>query len=297
MPGAAFHITARTQGKEPWFEERLRGTIERHIVEGVTSSDAMLLAHAVMHNHFHIVLRQGMRPLGWIMQPIMRRVALLIQRAIGVEGHVFERRYRSVACENADHLRRAIVYTHLNPQRAGICDHESYAWTSAHAYTQSRAGNGLCDVAITFSLRLFATEPSTSVDQLRACYKDYLAWRIDKDKHELAGTVCMTCEPVMTAGDLHFQQSFCSIPEPNGRPTKDLRDKAEEILVKIDSAIDLNSLRRKRVGRRNSSTRRELIAGLLQSRYPGRSISNFFRVSDSAVSRIASQMRYAPLEK
>lgn len=131
MPGIAFHITARTQGKEPWFRDALRSRIEHILVEGVATSDAIRLSHTVMPNHFHLVIRQSARPLGWIMQPIMRRIAVAVQRTYGVEGHVFERSYRSLACESADHLRRAVAYTHLNPQRAGLCrSPEEYAWSS-----------------------------------------------------------------------------------------------------------------------------------------------------------------------
>jgi putative transposase len=295
-PGTAFHITARTQGKQPWFEEKIRSTIERHIVEGVTSSDAMLMARVVMPNHFHIVLRQGTRPLGWIMQPIMRRIALLVQRAVGVEGHVFERRFRSVACENADHLRRAIIYTHLNPRRAGLCTDDSYEWTSARSYAANASSGASCDVAIALALRLFAASPDDSIDQLWAYYQRYLQWRLEKDAHDRAGTLCYVPEPVLSAGDAHFLRSFCSLPVPSGRPTKDLRDKAIELLPNIDPVVTLDSLRRKSVKRSISVVRSQLIASLLQARYTGRCIADFFRISDSAVSKIASRMRYAQIQ-
>src|SRR5687767_3318846 len=89
--GGVFHITARTQGKRPWFTQRLRGVVVEIIVKGVALSDAKLLAYAVMPNHFHMVVVQGGMTLGTVMQPIMRRIALLIQRSRKCSGHVFER--------------------------------------------------------------------------------------------------------------------------------------------------------------------------------------------------------------
>ncbi len=292
MPGVAFHITARTQGREFWFDEVLRPHVERHVVEGVTSSDARLLAYVVMPNHFHIVLRQGTRPLGWIMQPVMRRIALAVQRRFGVEGHVFERRFRSLECRDADHLRRAIIYTHLNPARAGL-DPESYRWSSAVLYEREVSNQEICDVAVTFALRLFADAPSDSELQLRACYVRYLAWRRNKDSHDLAGTVCPAKEPRMIAGNAHFMASFCAIPANIGRPVADLRDKANELMIRISDGISIDALRRPTLPRALCAVRRQLIAALLELRYPGRDIANFLRVSDSSVSRISTWMRYA----
>jgi REP element-mobilizing transposase RayT len=290
----AFHITARTQGKQPWFPEPIRTQIEQHIRDGVQSSDASLLAHAVMPNHFHIVLRQGMRPLGWIMQPIMRRIALLVQRRFALDGHVFERRFRSTNCRDADHLRRAIVYTNLNPQRAGICDAEAYQWSSAVLYGGAASGDE-CDVAITSALRLFAGEPNMSEVQLRACYRRYVAWRLEKDAHDSCGARIATLEPLTPAGDAFFLQHFCAIPAMNSRPTADLRDRAMQLLGSISNSMSVDLLRRRRLNRHCTDIRRQLIAGLLQHRYRVVDIANFLRISDSAVSRIAIQMRYGLL--
>ncbi len=294
LPGAAFHLTARTQGKQPWFEENLRTTIERHIVEGVTSSDARLLAYIVMPNHFHIVLRQGMRPLGWVMQPIMRRIALAVQRRYQLQGHVFERRYRSITCGDADYLRRAIVYTHLNAKRAGLSD--AYRWSSAALYEQ-KAPNDTCDVAVTFALRLFADAPDDSELQLRAAYARYVAWRSARDEAKSAGAAHNELEPICAAGNAHFMKSFCAIPALNAAPTADLRDKARDLLLGIDGDVAIHELRSSRLTHEKSRIRRELIAALLQHRYPTGKIANFLRVSDSTVSRVATGMRYADLER
>jgi REP element-mobilizing transposase RayT len=294
MPGVAFHITARTQGKAPLFDERLRTTIEQHIREGVNSSDALLLAHVVMPNHFHIVLRQGMHSLGWIMQPIMRRTALLVQRAHVMKGHVFERRFRSLACENADHLRRAIVYTHLNPRRARLCSTDAdYAWSSGHLYRRKSKQLDVCDVAVNLTLQMFGKHPSDSHDDLQRAYCEYLEWRIEKDRHDEEGTVCPTREPLMPAGDAHFLRSFCALPPTNGRPSRDLRDYAIKLLSAIDEQLSIDSLRKRNLPRNLSAARRELIAGLLQARYKGCDIANFLRTADSTVSRVAIAMRYA----
>ena len=120
-PGTIFHLTSRTHRHEEWFDPGLRTTIVELIHRMVARTDAQLLAYAVMPNHLHIVLRQGRMELAQVMQPLMRRVALQVQRQHGFEGSVVERRFRDTACTTPDHVRMAIVYTHLNPWRAGLC--------------------------------------------------------------------------------------------------------------------------------------------------------------------------------
>jgi REP element-mobilizing transposase RayT len=293
MPGVAFHVTARTQGRHPYFDERLRDDVAQYIRDGLASSDAHLLAHAVMPNHFHIVLRQGTRPLGWIMQPIMRRTSLLMQRAHGLKGHTFERRFRSHACSNADHLRRAITYTHLNPIRAGLCKH-TYAWSSARLFERN-SHPGDCAVAVTFALRLFALGARDTEEEMRDNYARFVVWRVLKDEHDAAGTICSAPEPQFAAGDAYFARTFCALPRPDGVIRRDLRDSAIDLLRRSSVDVSLDELRVQRLPRSLTNLRRKLIAGLLELRHPGRDIANFFRISDTAVSRIAIEIRYSKM--
>lgn len=292
MPGIAFHITARTQGREPWFREALLSHVEHLLVEGVATSDAMRLSHAVMPNHFHLVIRQSSRPLGWIMQPIMRRIAIAVQNKYGVEGHVFERSYRTRACENVDHLRRAVVYTHLNAPRAHLCRRpEEYAWSSHTRFLIDDGGGG-CGIEVLHTLKLFGHRANASRTELRANYLRYVQWRIEKDEHDEAGIPFATPEPEMAAGDRHFTDSFCALPPQTRPPLRDLRDKALDLLEQIDDNSCIEDLRRRHLPRSLSEIRDQLIAGLLQAGYRGKSIADFLRLSDSKVSQIAIKMRY-----
>ena len=291
--GVAFHLTARTQGRQPWFDDRIRDDVANIIKEGIAASDARLLAWAVMPNHFHLVLQHGARPLGWIMQPIMRRVSLKVQRAHGIEGHVFERRFRSYPCADASYLRNAIVYTNLNPKRAGLCsDGASYKWCSYSAFMTTILRSDSPEALID-ALRLFATTPRAEPEQIIADYQSYVAWRIEKDRCDDVDELCMTAEPKSAGGDAFFAQRFCSLPGTIIRPTRDLRDRAREVLAEIEPAMSLSDLHGARLPRSLRAIRRQLVASLLQAGYRGRSIATFLRVSDSAVSQVASQMRYA----
>src|SRR6266511_765859 len=79
-PGWAFHVTARTQGRVGWFKEpAVCDTIARYICEAAASSTTRLLAYAVMPNHLHMIVRQGSQPLGWMVQRVLQRTALLVR--------------------------------------------------------------------------------------------------------------------------------------------------------------------------------------------------------------------------
>jgi putative transposase len=292
MPGIAFHITARTQGRERWFTDEIKPEIERIITTGVTSSKALFLAHCVMDNHFHIVLRQGAQTLGWIMQPIMRRISLLVQRVAGVEGHVFERRFRSHPCENADYLRRAIVYTNLNATRAQLCgDPTEYAWTS-HTDLFIDEDCSVRGIQVMHTLNLFAQGQTNARADLRGSYLRYVDWRLKKDEHDAAAIPYDVPEPRTDAGDVFFATSFCALPPLVRRPQGDLRDKATEILARIDSGCSMDTLRYGRLNRHKMEVRRQLISALLQLDYAQCSIADFLRVSASTVSLLATRMRY-----
>jgi hypothetical protein len=223
----------------------------------------------------------------------MRRIALVVQRRFKIEGHVFERRFRSIECRDADHLRRAIVYTHLNPERAGL-ESESYRWSSAMLYEGTSDEH--CAVAVASALRLFSGAPDATEMQLRACYARYMKWRRTKDATDKVGGICSEAEPTCAVGDAHFMESFCALPAANGRSSADLRDKAIELLRQIAPHQNVDILRRPRLPASFGAQRRELIAGLLQAGYAGHAIANFLRISDSAVSRIATVLRYSSLK-
>ena len=293
LPGAAFHITARTQGKALWFTEQVRDSIEEIIIEGVASSDALLLAQTVMPNHFHIVLKQGMRPLGWVMQPVMRRIALLVQRSLGVEDHVFGAPFWSRACNSSVYLRRAIVYTNINARRAGLCIGElDYPWSTHNHFC---AGTTYSQCELKLALPLFANIVNSSPEELSAQYVKHVEWRQEKDRCKAAGVLFLEPEPSAIAGDAYFTAHFLVHTLQPARiavTTADLRDCAIGIWKTISDA-DIGSIQGPNLDRSAQRSRKELIAALCQKGYRVRPIAKFLRVSDSVVSEMGTKVRYA----
>ena len=153
-------------------------------------SQVRLLAVAIMSNHLHLVVQQGRRKIEKLMQPLLLRLALRVHRTHGLQGPVFWRPYLCEPCHDPRHARNAIVYVHLNAVRAGICrEPERYPWTSHGLYgpvgTAPVDGIGetlatVLDPAV--ALPLFAAGPDRSMRELRGDYRDFVDWRIDRDR-------------------------------------------------------------------------------------------------------------------
>lgn len=135
LPGVPFHVTARTQGGQSWFDEAMRGFICECIATVQKRSDAALLAFVVMPNHIHLVLHQGSQPLGRYMQPLLTRIAMAVRKKYDLVGHVFGRRYWSHACVTRDYLETCLSYVHYNPVKSQACALPAeYEWSSAACY-------------------------------------------------------------------------------------------------------------------------------------------------------------------
>lgn len=305
LPGAVFHLTARTQGREPWFSEVLRSRIVEYTAAAVLRTDVQLLAFAIMPNHLHLVVRQGDRPLRELMQPLLRRTALLVQRSRGVEGHIFERPFRDRACLDPHHARNAIVYTHLNPLRAGIVDDpRRYQWSSHRTYLLSRAAPK-CMVPLLapeLPLGLFASRDSMDIRELRRAYERYLAWRMQCDEVPAtdgdAGSP--PPRPPVLSGDMHWARAFTSYTEgasiEAGRPgaeapSFDLEQIARSVLTDRAPHLGLTALRSGSKARKIVEVRRAAIVRMRAAGYSGTAIARYLGVSRACVSLAVTASR------
>lgn len=72
---------------------------------------------------------------------IQQRYAQYFNRKYRRVGHLYQGRYRAIACERDRYLIALIRYLHLNPVRAGLVrDPAAYPWTSHRTYL-GRAAN------------------------------------------------------------------------------------------------------------------------------------------------------------
>ena len=260
-------------------------------------STTWVLAFAVMNNHVHLIVRQGRDPLGWMMQRIFQRTALLVQRTFGVKERIFGTRYWSGVCDEPRYLRQVIAYTHLNPCYARLCDHpDDYRWTSHSTYKTYRDGEFGRGIRFEHGLRLF----EDGVSSTRGLCDDYCEfiefWRL-RERLPLGAKFIFTESdaiqfPRADAGDefWHTEYGGVVIP-PASKPLADIQDFAINALRRINPELTLQQVRTSGRIRTISSVRRELIGALVTHDYQNGAIARCLNVTTGFVSQIASQVR------
>lgn len=312
LPGAIFHLTTRTQGHEPWFTPTLRSRMVTYLASVLSESDAALLAYAIMPNHLHLVLRQGSWPLGRIMQMFLRRTALLVQRSHGVEGHVFERPFKDRPCHDPAYARNMIVYTNLNPPRAGLVDYDGrYAWCSHAFYLGDRRPPPAIAavLAVDQGLRLFATREYSSLGHLRTAYRAFVEWRVECDEAARSGKPGARDKilppPSVLARDTSWSRSFVPLfrthaatdqGDPGAAEARaDLEAIARGVLAELAGDLPLEQVRCTYKGQRVVRVRRAMILRMSAAGHAGAAIARYLRVSDQCVSKVLrSRTRAAP---
>jgi len=290
QPGSAFHVVSRTQGHARWFDDGIKTEITDVLLRGVASVGAKPIAFAVMDTHFHLIILQASAPLGWTMQPILRRIALLVHKRHGVEGHVFERRFRAKLCRDSDHLPNAILYVHRNPVAAAICRLPcDYQWSSAAEYDGRRTPGFL---AVDDGLGVFASEPGASPDEARAAYR----LRLDATPEtELDGYWSWFWQQVRRRRP--SDPGYVPTSKHRDRAQlRDIRDVALIILRSIDPHANAEFVRSRYGGPRIVAIRYQLIAALHQRGYSGVSIAKYLRISQATVSRVRAAIRWSTIE-
>jgi len=289
LPGTAFHLTSRVQGRGP-----LLAGIEPAAIAAIRRatrrSDVRLLAWAIMPNHLHIVLIQGRLPLSAYMQPLMRRLAWLVAQLTSHEGHVFERRFHSTPCSDAFHLRNAIAYTHLNPVRAGHCATPDLAAATTHQWYAGSGGQGKGvppELHAALGLRMFApTCPSSEPAHVDA-YREFMDWRVQADAAHRLGTLAPVA-PSCSGGNIYWRDELCRWPDavlPGAQ--LDLRDLALRVVEEVAPGLPLDTLRG---ADRSAAVVRVRDRFILRARDIGHSgvrIAEFLGISSSAVSAAA----------
>jgi REP element-mobilizing transposase RayT len=307
LPGVAFHLTARIQGGAPLLEG-----VEKKVISLTASwavhSDFRLIAYAVMRNHLHILAVQGQLPLGRLMQPLLTGIAQAVARTRKHEGHVFERRYYDRPCLDADYMRNAIAYIHLNPVRAGLCEKpDEYEWTSHRAY----GGAAECDApfaqSIAGALQLFGG-PNSEASLYLSDYRDFIAWRLaadaarkesenptesDDSKESLppASPWCLTGDRHwMSEWSSHVDRAAISLAAGSGALI-DLHRLAVRTLKQQEPGAPLSLIRSGTQTREVARVRRLVIATALSAGFRNKQIAAFLNTSPSVVSAVSAGLR------
>lgn len=311
LPGVVFHLTARTLRREHRFSRPLRTKALDALANVAQHSQVSLLAVAVMSNHLHVVAQQGDRPLADLMHPLLRRLALRIQDVHGLDGPVFWRPYASQPCMDPWHLRNAIVYTHLNPVRAGLCDDPAdYPWSSHALYTSppAEAPGALAQLAdvldATIALPIFASGPRRSCEELRDDYRRFVLWRQQLDRVPDRDDLTVPNAPPdwnWPTGSANLSPLFQpKFPTRHGgqpddsRPSAYIPDMAaiaRATLAAEAPGVAIEAIRGRTGGARAARLRHAVIRRLHAAGFRNVDIARFIHLSESAISYVLRNPR------
>ena len=233
------------------------------------------------------------------MQRIMQRAVVHVRRAFAGEGHVFGRPYWSCICANPAYLRRAIVYTHLNPVKAGLCaTADDYQWSTHRAYTAIGSLPSTEQLQIHEGRALFA-DTSLEVEELRASYMRFIDYCNFRRANGIPGDWLLPEGPQRiqlpsaAQGDTYWAARYSTFTETTSftRPTIDVTRAATVVLGRINRDLSLDLIRLAGRSRTLHKVRRQLIEGLLVYGCRTTAIGRCLRVSPSLVSKIKGGMR------
>jgi putative transposase len=122
FPGAIWHLITRGVRKAPIFLDERDYEVFLLLLEEVVQRFGWVChAYCLMPNHYHLLVETPRANLSDGMERLNGRYAQYFNFRHDVEGHVFERRFRSVPVRHEVHLLELSRYIVLNPVRAGLC--------------------------------------------------------------------------------------------------------------------------------------------------------------------------------
>lgn len=120
-PGVLHHVMVRGIERGVVFRDNAdREDFVRRLSQAAESGKVAVYAWALLPNHIHLLVRSGTAPLSRVMRSLLTGYAGRFNRRHRRSGHLFQNRYKSIACEEEPYFRELVRYLHLNPLRAGV---------------------------------------------------------------------------------------------------------------------------------------------------------------------------------
>ncbi|MDO9307765.1 MAG: transposase [Deltaproteobacteria bacterium] len=299
IPGLLQHVIVRGIERSDIFmddidQERFLERFSSLLVETCTDC----FAWALLHNHFHLLLRCNHFDLSRFMRRLLTGYAVTFNRRHARSGHLFQNRYKSIVCEEEPYLLELIRYIHLNPLRAGLVkdleELESFPWCG-HGVLLGR--NTLIGQTVDEVLALFANRKKAA----RHAYRQFLYAGVAMGKRpELVGGGLRRSQ--LIEGNIAVMGDYDERVLGGSDFVASLHDEPQ-LAGKLSHRIDLNSLQASvsdyfklpaadilRRGRRNQySEARELFCYLAvrELGYSGAKAGTMIGMGTASVSRAA----------
>lgn len=254
-------------------------------------------AWSIMDDHYHLVLRSSDIPVSVFMQRLNSVYAKHFNKVTHGSGVVFNKRYASIVADDTK-LKELVRYVHLNPVRCGNCTIEqidSYLWCG-HRFLINNDSNHFQNTVDV--LKLFSgTDPSKYYNDfirsgLLAIGNDSVVKHVRNAHHGIENF--SKSEPWILGCDDFVKETLEKDLCRRLRIARHIRENItfETIHESVAMALKITKSDLYRQGRLNSRAKaRNIFAFIGRSHYEftGASMSNYLRVSGSAVSKMISR--------
>lgn len=137
IPGLLQHVIVRgIERRDIFLDDNDRVLFLERLSNLLVETNTECLAWALMSNHFHLLLCPRATKLSLFMRRLLTGYAIVFNLQHKRAGHLFQNRYKSIACQEDAYLLELVRYIHLNPLRAGLVktieELDVYQW-SGHA--------------------------------------------------------------------------------------------------------------------------------------------------------------------
>ena len=144
-----YHVIMRGIGRQLIFEDDSDRRALLDKLAKLGESGLVVYAWCLMANHFHLLVREGNEPIGVSMKRLGVSYAMHFNLKTGHVGHVFQDRFASEPVEDDEYLLTVVRYIHNNPEKAGMCAHDAYPWSSYREYLGSPV---VCDTSLVLDM-------------------------------------------------------------------------------------------------------------------------------------------------
>jgi len=182
IPGLLQHVIVRgIERRDIFIDDNDRRSFLDRLSKLIAETGTGCLAWALMTNHFHLLLCPRETKLSDFMRRLLTGYAIVFNHQHKRSGHLFQNRYKSIACQEDAYLLELIRYIHLNPLRVGLVktidELDSYPW-SGHAVLMGKqkfSGQGIDDALLLFGKKKKAA---------RQAYREFVIDGIKQGKRE-----------------------------------------------------------------------------------------------------------------
>lgn len=121
IAGGIYHIIQRgIERREIYRDDEDRKEFLRRLEKGLEDTGDQCYGWVLMPNHFHLIIRSGVKPVSALMRGLLTGYALYFNRRHKRSGYLYQGRYKSILCQEDAYLLELVRYVHLNPLRGRL---------------------------------------------------------------------------------------------------------------------------------------------------------------------------------